>query len=294
MNTQVKNLDNGKKEIAIALSGEKIRHKFEEVFKKIGESAKVPGFRPGHIPRDILQKNFSGAAHEQVLKELIPEVYDEAVKQEGLEVVDLPEISEVKLDSGSLSFKATVEVRPEIRVKDYKGLRVNFKHIEVSPEEVRRSLDSLKESRKFTALDDIAARSLGYPALAELEKAMEKQIFLEKSGAQRKKIENDLIEGLTSQLQFKIPKAMVDRQLEDLVRQTKVDLALKGLPREAIDKEGKNISERLEPEAQRQVKVYLVLSEIAKKEGIPQDEHMPHKVMELLLREADWRNETAQ
>jgi FKBP-type peptidyl-prolyl cis-trans isomerase (trigger factor) len=294
MNTQVKNLDNGKKEIAIALSGEKIRHKFEEIFKKIGESAKVPGFRPGHIPRDILQKNFSGAAHEQVLKELIPEVYDEAVKQEGLEVVDLPEISEVKLDSGSLSFKATVEVRPEIRVKDYKGLRVNFKHIEVSPEEVRRSLDSLKESRKFTALDDIAARSLGYPALAELEKAMEKQIFLEKSGAQRKKIENDLIEGLTSQLQFKIPKAMVDRQLEDLVRQTKVDLALKGLPREAIDKEGKNISERLEPEAQRQVKVYLVLSEIAKKEGIPQDEHMPHKVMELLLREADWRNETAQ
>jgi FKBP-type peptidyl-prolyl cis-trans isomerase (trigger factor) len=294
MNTQVKNLDNGKKEIAIALSGEKIRHKFEEVFKKIGESAKVPGFRPGHIPRDILQKNFSGAAHEQVLKELIPEVYDEAVKQEGLEVVDLPEISEVKLDSGSLSFKATVEVRPEIRVKDYKGLRVNFKHIEVSPDEVRRSLDSLKESRKFTALDDITARSLGYPALAELEKAMEKQIFLEKSGAQRKKIENDLIEGLTSQLQFKIPKAMVDRQLEDLVRQTKVDLALKGLPREAIDKEGKNISERLGPEAQRQVKVYLVLSEIAKKEGIPQDEHMPHKVMELLLREADWRNETAQ
>ena len=45
----------------------------------------------------------------------------------------------------------------------------------------------------------------------------------------------------------------------------------------------------MRPEAKRQVKVYLVLSEIAKKENIPLDDHMPHQVMEFLLREADWK-----
>ena len=56
-----------------------------------------------------------------------------------------------------------------------------------------------------------------------------------------------------------------------------------------VDKEEKNISEKLLPEAKRQVSVYLVLEEIAKKENIAIDEHMSCKVMELLLREASWQ-----
>ncbi len=289
MNTQVKNLDNGKKEITISLSGEIVKNKFEEVFKKIGESAKVPGFRPGHVPRDMLEKNFSGQAHDQALKELIPEIYDKAIEHEGLDVVDLPEITEVKLDRVNISFKATVDVRPEIPVKDYKGIKVHFKNIEVSPNEVKRSIDSLKESRKLDAADDNLAKSLGYPSLAELENVVQRQIFLEKSNAERQKIDNEIIEAILKDLPFKVPKVMVDRQLEDMVRQAKVDLALKGLPRESIDKETKNISEKLLPEAERQVRVYLVLAEIAKKENIARDEHTPRKVIELLLKEASWQ-----
>ena len=48
------------------------------------------------------------------------------------------------------------------------------------------------------------------------------------------------------------------------------------------------MSQELEPQAKRQVKIYLILSAIAKKENIPQDDHMPPKVMEFLLREANW------
>ncbi|MCX5697387.1 MAG: trigger factor [Candidatus Omnitrophica bacterium] len=289
MKTEVKNLENGKKEIAISLSGETIKNKFEEVFKKIGESAKVPGFRPGHVPRDMLEKNFSGQAHDQVLKELIPDIYDKAIEKEGLDVVDLPEITEVKLDRVNISFKATVDVRPEIPIKDYKGIKVHFKNIEVSPDDVKRSIDSLKESRKLDAADDDLAKCLGYPSLAELENVVQRQLFLEKSNAERQKIDNEIIEAVLKDLHFKVPKAIVDRQLEDMVRQAKVDLALKGVPRESIDKETKSISEKLLPNAERQVRVFLVLAEIAKKENIARDEHMPRKVMELLLKEASWQ-----
>jgi len=82
---------------------------------------------------------------------------------------------------------------------------------------------------------------------------------------------------------------MVNRQLEELVRQAKLDLAFKGLEREKIEEQGKVLSAELEPEARKQVKVYLVLSDIAKKENIPLDDHMSRRVMEFLLREADWQ-----
>jgi FKBP-type peptidyl-prolyl cis-trans isomerase (trigger factor) len=90
-------------------------------------------------------------------------------------------------------------------------------------------------------------------------------------------------------LDFKLPQALIQRQLEDLARQAKLDLALKGVPREEIEKQEKNLAAELEPEAKRQVKVYLVMAEIAKKESISLDDHMPSRVMELLLREADWQ-----
>jgi FKBP-type peptidyl-prolyl cis-trans isomerase (trigger factor) len=89
-------------------------------------------------------------------------------------------------------------------------------------------------------------------------------------------------------LDFKVPEALISRQLQELVRQTKVDLALKGLGREKIEEQEKKITEELKPEAERQVRVYLVLAEIARKENIPSDDALPRKVMEFLLREADW------
>ena len=82
---------------------------------------------------------------------------------------------------------------------------------------------------------------------------------------------------------------MVNRQLQDLLRQAKIDLALKGLPREKIDEQEKELSQKLMPAAESQVKIYLVLSEVAKKEKIPLDDQMPQQVMELLLKEADWK-----
>jgi trigger factor len=292
MKTEVKKLDSTKREISVEVSGDIVKNKFKEVFEKIGQEAKVPGFRPGHVPSDILEKNFSSQAHEMVLKELIPDVYNQVLDKEGLEVVELPDITEVKLDRTNLSFKATVEISPQFPLKNYKGISVNYKKIEVSPEEVKRNIDSLKESRKIESVDDNFARSLGYPDLTELEKAVERQIFLHKENQQRQGIEQEIIQGLTSDLNVKLPQSMVNRQLQDLLRQAKIDLALKGLLREKIDEQEKELSQKLMPVAENQVKIYLVLSEVAKKEKITLDDQMPHRVMELLLREANWKEST--
>lgn len=288
MKTEIKKLDSTKREISIEVSGDIVRNKFEDVFTRISQEAKIKGFRPGHTPRDIIEKNFSADAHNMVLKELIPTVYGQAVEKEGLEAIDLPNIFDVKLDRDALSFKAQVEISPEIAVKNYKGLKVNYKKIAVSPDEIKRNIDSLREARKVNAVDDNFAKSLGYPGLSELEMAVERQIFIQKDNQERQRIENDIIEQLTKDLDFKLPQSLINRQLEDLVRQAKLELALRGLSREDIEKQEKTLSSELEPQAKKQVKVYLVLAAIAKKENIPLDDHMPRHVIEFLLREADW------
>jgi trigger factor len=292
MKTEVKKIDANKRELNIEISGDIVKNKFEEVFKQIAQHAKAPGFRPGHLPRDILEKHYSSTVHEQVLKELLPEVYHQAVQKEGLDVIELPQISDVKLDRMKLSFKATVEVSPQIAIKDYKGIKVVYKQITVTEDVLKRQLDALKESRKLEALDDNLAKSLGYPGLAELQEALKAQIFIQEENQQRQKIENEIMENLAKDLDFKLPESMVNRQLQDLVRHAKVDLAMKGLPRDKIEEKENELTKNLEPEAKRQVKVYLILATIAKKENIPIDDSMPSRVMELLLKEANWIEST--
>jgi FKBP-type peptidyl-prolyl cis-trans isomerase (trigger factor) len=289
MKTEVKKLEGTKRELHVEVSGDIVKNKFEDVFAKIGKEAKVPGFRPGHAPRELLEKHYASSAHEQVLRELVPDVYNQAIEKEGLDVIELPEISDVKLDRTTLSFKAIIETSPEINLKNYKGTRVNYKKITVAGDEIKRSLDSIKESRKADVLDDGFAKSLGYPNLAELEKAIERQIFISKENNERQRIETEIIDNIMKDLDFKVPQSLVNRQLQELLRQAKVDLALKGVPRQNIEEQEKKLNEEFKPEAQKQVKVYLVLAEIAKREKIAVDDHMPRRVMEFLLKEADWK-----
>ncbi len=288
MKTELKKIDGTKRSINVEVEGEIVKNKFEEVFKKIGQEAKISGFRPGHAPRDMIEKNYSSTANELVLKDLIPDLYNKAIEKEALDVIDMPNIFDVKLDRKNLSFRAEVEVRPEINLNNYKGIKINYKKIEISPDDVKRNLDSLKESRKIDNIDDNFAKSLGYPCLSELEKSIETQLFIQKQNQERKSIEGELIKGVIKDLDFKVPQVLVNRQLEELKRQVQLDMALKGVSKEKIEEQENTLNKELSEEAKKQVKIYLVLLEIAKKENIPQDGHMSQNVIEFLLREADW------
>ena len=90
-------------------------------------------------------------------------------------------------------------------------------------------------------------------------------------------------------LDFKSPQVLIGRQLQDLIRQAKVDLAMKGMPRDKIEAQNDTLTKEFTPQAEKQVRVYLVLAEVAKKENIPLDDHMPRKVIEFLMREAVWK-----
>ena len=287
MKTEVKKTGQHKRELTVQVEGDIVRQKFDEVYKRINKEAKVPGFRPGNVPRDILEKHYSGAAQEGVLKELLPEAYNQALGEADLHPVSLPEISQVDLGKDSLSFKANLEVRPDIDLKNYKGLKIEYKPIEVNADETNQALDKLRKNYQQLP-DKEFARSLGYPDFEELRNAIERQIYLEKTRTQQVNLENALIQQLLKQVNFQIPPSLINQQLERLAKQAQVDLALRGMSKEEIEKQEHALRENLKSESEKQVRIFLVLEEVARRENIARDDKMTKEVIEFLLRQADW------
>ena len=292
MKVEAKKIDAGKVQLKIEVSAETVKQKFDQVYEKLGKEAKIPGFRPGKAPRDVLEKHHSRLAREEVIKNLIPQAYKESLEKEKISAIELPEISEVKLESNILSFKATVEVKPEIALKDYKKIKLKYKKVTVSPDEIEKALDNLKETHKAQgASDEKFSRSLGYPTLLAMHASVERQLFVQKENDGRYHLQEGLIKEILDNLKFKTPQSLLERRLQELVHQAKVQLAARGMSKEQIDSQEDALKKELYPEAESQVKTYLVLDEIARRENIPEDEHMSQKVIEFLLREADWVEE---
>jgi FKBP-type peptidyl-prolyl cis-trans isomerase (trigger factor) len=288
MKTQVKKIDQHKRELTVEVEGDIISKKFDQVYHRLNKQAKVPGFRSGNIPRDILEKQFSNVAHQEILKELLPGIYEQALKDSKLEPVSLPQISQINLEKNSLSFKANLEVKPKIDLKNYKHIPFEYKPIEVNQEEVAGALDRLRQNYAQMSDDDFA-HSLGYPDLVTLTQALEKQIYLEKTKTQQINLENSIIEELLKQVNFQVPSSLINQQLDSLVKRAELDLVLRGMSKEDIEKQTPELRKNLQPQAEKQVRIFLVLEEVARRENVPRDEKMTKAVVEFLLRGLDWK-----
>ena len=133
--------------LEIEIPVEKVKGEFDTVYLEYQRKAKVPGFRPGKAPLELIKKRYKDAATKDVLENLLPEAYQEAVKQTNLIPLTLPLLKDIEFQSasGGLKFKAQIEIRPEIEPKDYKGLQLKKKVIEISKEHVQNTLNYLQD-----------------------------------------------------------------------------------------------------------------------------------------------------
>lgn len=274
--------------LEVEVPKEIVRKKYDEVYEKISNEAKIPGFRPGKAPRHVLEQHHGGLAKEEVIKSLVSETYQESVKKENIEVIDSPEISEVKLDADVLLYKAQVEVRPQIKIKQYKGLKIKKNPIKVEPKEVEEYIAGLKKTRAEGIENEVLAKSLGYATAEELVDCLSKQLFLKKENEERARLEKDLIEQVVKGSSFQTPKILVDRRIQELEHQARHQMVQYGLPEDRIQKRVEEFKPKFKTEAEEQVKVFLVLEEIAKLEKIKVDDHMLNHVVEFLFACAQW------
>ena len=120
-----------------------------DVVRDLGKQVSVPGFRPGKVPRQVLEARMGGAGalREEALRESLPDFYARAVVDTELDPITQPEI-DIKSgkEEGAVAFDAVVQVRPRVAIPGYDGLQVTLPALDVSDEEIDRQLDRLREN----------------------------------------------------------------------------------------------------------------------------------------------------
>lgn len=272
----------------IEVPKETIAKKFDEVYAKISQEAKIPGFRPGKAPRQVLEQHHAKEAREEVMKHLISESYQASIKEEAIDVVDVPEITDVKFDPQLLAYRAQVEVKPEIKIKQYKGLKLKKNEIKLEASEIEEQIKQLREARASDVTDERLAKSLGYRSKEEFVDCLTKQKYLQKENEERARLERELIQQLVQQSSFPVPASLVERRTHELKHQAEYQMVNYGIPEEKIKERLKEFEPKFKTEAEEQVKVFLILEKIANLEQIKIDDHMANCVVEFLFAEAEW------
>src|SRR3989339_824466 len=162
--------------------------KFQEVFKRTlveaGKEVKIPGFRPGKAPREMVERAIDPEAiNYRTTQNVISEIYPKLIEETKIEPVDYPNIDIVQNEKDKpLIFKLSVEVYPEVKLGKYKGIKGERKSTEVKEEEIVNTLGRLQE--RFTAVDaegkkevlplddEFAKKVSRYGTLAELKEEL--------------------------------------------------------------------------------------------------------------------------
>ncbi len=148
MSVKVENTDK-KNEVKLSFTIE--AEKFDEAMKKVyAKTAKyftIPGFRKGKAPMQMVEKHYgSQIFYEDTFNELVPEIYDEAIKENNIEAVSRPDIDITQIGKGQdLIFTAVVQTKPEVKLGKYKGIELKKIEYNVSDKEIEHELGHMAE-----------------------------------------------------------------------------------------------------------------------------------------------------
>ncbi len=154
LTTSVEPLEGNKVKLHVAVPADDFEHAIDAAFRKLAHEVKVAGFRPGKAPRRLLEARLgSEIAREQALRDSLPGYYADAVVAEAVDVIAPPEIDiTAGEEDGDVEFDAVVEVRPQVTVDGYEGLRVEVPSPAVADDVVTAQVDRLRE--RFADLED--------------------------------------------------------------------------------------------------------------------------------------------
>jgi trigger factor len=147
MQVTVEDLSPIKKKIGIALPPEEVQAKIDAAYRGLSQRARIKGFRPGKVPRQVLERYYGSQVESEVIGELIQDSYARALEERQLRAVARPEIvaEEVRPTEG-LRYSATIEIKPEVSIEGYDKLAVERTVAPVSEEAIDAQLERLRQS----------------------------------------------------------------------------------------------------------------------------------------------------
>ncbi len=163
LKVQVKNGKACEKILKIEVDPSEIKKEYQEFYTAISPKAKVPGFRPGKAPKDVLAMHYREEARKEVLNQLIQNTFRQAIKDEELDVLGYPQIDEVDFSDEKLSYRIQLEVRPKFKISKAEGLQAKKETVEVKSEEIQESLTRVQKSQaQYKTVEDRSAEKGDY------------------------------------------------------------------------------------------------------------------------------------
>jgi len=162
MSVSFENKETNRGVLTFTISQDQIKPELDRVFNSVKKSLNVPGFRKGHLPRPIFDKKFGEESlYQDVMNALLPNAYEAAVKEAGLEVVAQPKIDVTSMEKGQdWVITAEVVTKPEVKLGDYKNLEVSVDvEKEVTDADVEERIERERNNLAELVIKEAAAEN---------------------------------------------------------------------------------------------------------------------------------------
>ena len=374
MNIQVEleDVSTVKKKLKVEIPAEAALREMNRIAGEYRRQARLPGFRPGRAPLELVKRRFQKEIRRDVLQELLPRSYDQAIKEKDLRPLGRPSLENVDFEGGKpLVYEARFEVAPKVALSQYKGLEVSAEEPSVTEEDIDQQIDKLREKhaplvsvegrtvgdgdyavvdlsgkyvdqleeqhtqatpieeenvllkvggegtlqafneallemsvgekktcqveyppqypdqklagrkvlfelslneikkKELPEANDEFAKDLGdYETLAQLREKIRAKLKEEGEKNQENNLKNQLIDQLIKQKYFEIPDELVEKRLDDKVKNLAYTIAAQGVDPSKANVDWAKLRVQLQPDAEKEVRARIVLEEIADQEHL--------------------------
>jgi len=272
----------------------------ENAVKYLAGRVNIPGFRKGKVPEGILAQHVGEMAIlEEMAERTLGRAYPDIITENKLDVVGDPAVQITKIAKGSpLGFKIAVAVSPEVSLPDYKKIAAKkgkeiMQEMGATEEEIEKTIEEIRKLRARTVkpdgkgapkevssdippLTDETVHELGdFENLADLRVKIRANIIAEKNAKEMQKRRAALTEELVKESKIDVPHILVERELDRLMAQFTSDISRMGLQfdkyLEHLKKTVEDIRKEWHEQAEKNVKIGLILTKIANTENISAD-----------------------
>lgn len=135
----------------VSVPTSRVNEQFEARLKRTAKTVKINGFRPGKVPVNVVRREYGAGIYQEVVNDIIRDTVFEAIQQEKINAVGMPNIEKVENKDDALVYEATVEVYPEVTVNALDGLEIERKSTSVNDKDVDTMLENLQKQRQTWA-----------------------------------------------------------------------------------------------------------------------------------------------
>ena len=144
MKTNTKNLDKCQLELTVNLDADEIKAIVKDVERVFLREAKLPGFRPGKAPIEVIRREFASGLKQEIERSMFQKNYADAVKAEAIEEVALADVKDMAYTAEGGSFTAIIDIKPKFKLPTYKGLKISKNDTAVKDDEVAKQVENLR------------------------------------------------------------------------------------------------------------------------------------------------------